>query len=110
MQLRDRLVPCMGGRAWPLHGSPIARLATDTYTWPMRDILATNDPVVLSFAEAILRAAGISAYVADVFTAGIEGSIGIFPRRLRVHADDVGRARTALFEAGLGDHLAEPAP
>lgn len=71
----------------------------------MREILATNDPVVLSFARSILDEAGIPVLVADQYFAGVEGSLGIFPRRLQVPHDAVGRARMALFEAGLGPFL-----
>ena len=74
----------------------------------MEEILRTNDPVLLSFACSILDEANVSAFVADQFTAGIEGSIGAFPRRVSVAADEVGRARTALTAAGLGAHLLEP--
>ena len=71
----------------------------------MHDIIATNDPVVLSFARAILDEFEIPFLLADQYTSGIEGSIGIFPQRLRVLDEDLARARTALFDAGLGDQL-----
>jgi Putative prokaryotic signal transducing protein len=76
----------------------------------MREVLASNDPVVLSYAEASLKAAGIGTMMADQYMAGMEGSIGIFPRRLHVAARDEERARTVLTEAGLGAHLADTQP
>ncbi len=74
----------------------------------MQDVLRTNDPVLLSFAGSVLEEAGIAVFVADQFTAGIEGSIGAFPRRISVPDDEVGRARTALTDAGLAAHLLDP--
>ncbi|MGE3066077.1 MAG: DUF2007 domain-containing protein [Hyphomicrobiaceae bacterium] len=73
----------------------------------MRDILKSNDAVVLSFAEAVLREAGISADIADRHMSIVEGSIGIFPRRLLVATEDVLRARRLLAEAGLAEWLAD---
>ena len=75
----------------------------------MRDLLATNDPVVLSFAQAVLGELGIDVLVADQYFAGVEGSLGIIPRRLLVHVDDARRARAALVDAGLGEHLLDAA-
>jgi hypothetical protein len=76
----------------------------------MLEILCTNDPVLLSFAEAVLGDAGIVVLVADRHMSIIEGSIGIFPRRMLVRASDFGRARVALSDAGLAKHLMDPAP
>jgi Putative prokaryotic signal transducing protein len=76
----------------------------------IRDILCSNDPVLLSFAQSVLRDAGIEPLLADQHTAGIEGSIGAFPRRLRVLTEDVTEARAALIEAGLGNELVDPTP
>ena len=67
----------------------------------MREILRTNDPVLLSFAQSVLAAIGIAAMIADQHISIIEGSIGIFPRRLLVHGDDAMRARGELIAAGL---------
>jgi hypothetical protein len=63
----------------------------------MEEILRTNDPVKLSYAEHLLSEAGIDYFVADRHISAIEGNIGIFPRRLMVRSDDVARARTALM-------------
>jgi hypothetical protein len=71
----------------------------------MRDILRSNDIVLLSFAESVLREAGIDVQVADQHMSGMEGSIGAFPRRLRVLDEDVAEARRFLTEAGLAAHL-----
>jgi len=67
----------------------------------MRELLRTNDPVLLSFVEVLLRDAGVAAVIADANISAIEGSIGILPRRVLV-ADDVWAAAAALLaDAGL---------
>jgi Putative prokaryotic signal transducing protein len=71
----------------------------------VRSVLMTTDPVLLSFARTVLEDAGISAMVADQFTSAIEGSVGIFPRRLMVPSDAWDQARAALTEAGLAREL-----
>lgn len=67
----------------------------------MVDVLRSNDFVIISFAQTVLRGVGIDYFLADVHLSATEGSIGAFPRRLQVAADDLTRARQALGEAGL---------
>lgn len=67
----------------------------------MREVLRSNDAVVISFAEAILKELGIASFVADNHMSIVEGSIGAFPRRMLVDATDVAAARRALAQAGL---------
>jgi hypothetical protein len=67
----------------------------------MREILRTNNPVVLSFVEVPLRDAGLAPVVADVNMSVAEGSIGILPRRILVGTEGWTRARRVLNEAGL---------
>jgi hypothetical protein len=69
------------------------------------EILRTNDPVLLSFARTVLEDADIAALVADQHISALEGSIGIFPRRLLVEADHWHRARRVLTEAGIAASL-----
>jgi putative signal transducing protein len=66
----------------------------------MRELLRTNDPVRLSFLEALLKDLGITNLVLDHHTSVVEGSIGAIPRRLMVAARDYHRARAALAAAG----------
>lgn len=71
----------------------------------MRSILETTDPVLVSYVEALLKEAGVALHVADVNMSIVEGSIGIFPRRILVGDDDIERARRILADAGLAGWL-----
>jgi hypothetical protein len=66
----------------------------------MKELLRTNDPVRLSWLQALLRDSGIESLVLDQHTSLVEGSIGAIPRRLVVAAADYARARAALLAAG----------
>jgi hypothetical protein len=66
----------------------------------MKELLRTNDPVRLSFLEALLRDSGIDSLVLDHHTSLVEGSIGAIPRRLMVAERDYRRARSVLAAAG----------
>lgn len=72
----------------------------------MHLLLQTNNPVLLSYVQSLLADAGIEAVVFDSNISILEGSIGVFPRRVMVLDEDVGRARHALWEAGLAGELA----
>jgi hypothetical protein len=65
----------------------------------MRDVLKTNDPVLLNFAEVVLSDAGIEAVVFDGHMSVMDGSLGILPRRLMVTDEDFERARRLLADA-----------
>jgi hypothetical protein len=65
----------------------------------MRDILKTNDPVLLNFAEAVLSDAGIDSVVFDAHMSIMDGSLGILPRRLMVTDPDYKRAKSILAAA-----------
>ena len=71
----------------------------------MLEVLRSNDVVVLSFAEAVLRQFGIASLVADQHISIMEGSIGAFPRRLLVDEEDCALTRALLSEAGLDAFL-----
>jgi hypothetical protein len=73
----------------------------------MRELLRSNDAVLIGFAQSVLRQAGIASFVADQYMSVVEGSIGAFPRRLQVADADWTAARRALAEAGLADWLIE---
>jgi hypothetical protein len=74
----------------------------------MEELLRTNDIVLISFVEALLRDAKIDALVADQNMSIIEGSLGVLQRRVLVHADDLDRARLLLRDAGIGAELRKP--
>ena len=76
----------------------------------MREILRTNNQVLLSFVEVLLRDAGVQPLVADGNMSVMEGSIGVLPRRILVRSDDVRRAREVLVEAGLGHWINDDDP
>lgn len=76
----------------------------------MREILRTNNPVLLSFVEVLLRDAGVQPIVADGNMSIMEGSIGVLPRRILVRSVDHRRARQVLVEAGLGHWINDDDP
>jgi hypothetical protein len=65
----------------------------------MRDVLKTNNAVLLNFAEALLADAGIQAVVFDTHMSIMDGSLGVLPRRLMVTEEDFARAQTVLAGA-----------
>ena len=66
----------------------------------MKELIRTNDPVLLSWLRALLADRGIESVVFDTHTSVLEGSASAIPRRLMVGDDDHPRARRALAEAG----------
>jgi Putative prokaryotic signal transducing protein len=71
----------------------------------MREIVRTNDAVLISAIEALLQGANIAHAVFDQNMSVLEGSIGMLPRRVMVADDQVSVARKLLVEAGLGHEL-----
>ena len=71
----------------------------------MHTVIATNNIVTISFAEAVLKEARIGCFIADTHSSVVEGSMGLIPRRVMVIDDDVFAARRALNLAGLADEL-----
>ncbi len=71
----------------------------------MREVVRTNDIVLISAVEALFNAADIGHLLADSHVSALEGSIGILPRRILVLDEDLPRAQRLLSEAGLGDVL-----
>jgi len=71
----------------------------------MRALMRTTDPVLIDFAVALLRDAGLGPVVLDQNMSVLEGSIGVFPRRVVVIADEWAQARRVLTEAGLAAEL-----
>lgn len=71
----------------------------------MRELVRTNDAVLLSAIEALLTSADIDHLIVDQNMSVLEGSIGIFPRRILVDSDEFQSARRLLTEAGYGNEL-----
>lgn len=71
----------------------------------MIEIVRTNDLVLISFVEALMRDAGIDFMVADQNMSILEGSIGVLPRRVLVADDEADQARRILIDAGIADEL-----
>ncbi|MGF1649368.1 MAG: DUF2007 domain-containing protein [Hyphomicrobiaceae bacterium] len=73
----------------------------------MKEIVRTNDPVLVNFIGVLLSDAGIETLVADQNMSLMEGSIGAFPRRIMVRTQDHARAVSILKDADLGAWLVE---
>ena len=71
----------------------------------MVELLRTNDAVLISAIEALLSGAGIAHVVVDQNISVLEGSIGAFPRRILVGANQLDAARRLLTDAGLAHEL-----
>jgi hypothetical protein len=71
----------------------------------MKELLRTNDLVLISAVEAALSDSGIEIFVADQYMSATEGSLGFLPRRVLVRDEDAGAARKALLEAGFASEL-----
>ncbi|WP_424629564.1 DUF2007 domain-containing protein [Bradyrhizobium sp. SYSU BS000235] len=71
----------------------------------MRELMRTNDMVLVSAVGALLDGANIHHLVLDNNMSVIEGSLGVLPRRILVHEDDNLAARRLLTEAGLAHEL-----
>ena len=56
----------------------------------MVEILRTNDLVLITVIESILKAERIAYFVADQHMAAVEGSLGFLPRRILVEAERKG--------------------
>ena len=62
----------------------------------MIELLRSNDPTIIAFASALLQGEGIDCFEMDVNMSILEGSIGIFPRRLMVRDDKIEKARVVM--------------
>lgn len=78
------------------------------YGWKttgMIELIRTNDAVLLSFAQSLMKEAGIHCLIADEGMSILEGSLGMLPRRFLVEIDRETEARRILKDAGLEAEL-----
>lgn len=66
----------------------------------MKELCRSNDPVKLSWLQALLKDAGIESFMLDTHMSVLEGSLPLLQRRLAVVDDDYRQARRILLEAG----------
>ena len=71
----------------------------------MIEIVRTNDAVVISFVEVLLRDAGIEVLIADQNMSVLDGSIGVLPRRILVTDEDAEEARAIMADAGIAHEI-----
>jgi hypothetical protein len=71
----------------------------------VRELIRTNDAVLISAIEALLTGANIAHVVFDQNMSVLDGSIGVLPRRVMIADDQMATARKLLQDAGLGHEL-----
>jgi len=71
----------------------------------VRELVRTNNAVLVSAIGALLDGAGIPHVVLDQNMSVLEGSLGILPRRVLVADEDITAARRLLTDAGLAHEL-----
>jgi hypothetical protein len=71
----------------------------------MKEIVRTNDAVLVSAVGALLDGARIRYMVLDQNMSVLEGSLGVLPRRILVPDEQERQARQLLTDAGLGHEL-----
>lgn len=71
----------------------------------MRELIRTNDLVVLSCAQALLEEEGLASIVLDEHTGA---ALGLVNRRLMVEDGDYHWALRALRNGGLGSFIYDP--
>jgi len=71
----------------------------------MAELLRTTDIVLLTYVNSLLSGAGIPVHIADSHVSAVEGSIGVFQRRVLIPDGDLAEAIQILTDAGLKHHL-----
>jgi Putative prokaryotic signal transducing protein len=71
----------------------------------MRDLVTTNDPVLLSYLLVLLEGAGIEAVVFDGNMSAVQGTLGAVAQRLAVPTERWEAARRLLVDADLGQWM-----
>ena len=71
----------------------------------MHELVRTNNAVLITAIEALLKGAEIPHVVLDRHMSVLEGSLGILPRRILVGEENWETARQLLVDAGLAHEL-----
>ena len=71
----------------------------------MRELVRTNNPVLLSWIQSLLRQDGIESFVFDSRMSVLEGSANAIPRRLMIIDDEYEDARKTMTYTGEGQHF-----
>jgi hypothetical protein len=71
----------------------------------LRELVRTNDLVLISAVGALLDGANIHHMVLDQNMSIVEGSLGLLQRRILVNDEDNSAARRLLTDAGLAHEL-----
>ncbi len=73
----------------------------------MRDLMRTNDPVLLNFVQTLLHEAGIAAVVFDGNMSAVQGTLGAILQRVAVPEERWADACRILREADLKEWILE---
>jgi tRNA1(Val) A37 N6-methylase TrmN6 len=71
----------------------------------VHELVRTNNAVLITAIEALLKGADIPHMVLDQHMSILEGSLGMLPRRIVVDEEDLAVARQLLEDAGLAHEL-----
>ena len=73
-------------------------------------LIRTMNPVTFSFAQAVLKDAGIESFLFDMNASVLDGSTILVQKRLMIIDDDQAEARELLEAAGIGNEMMPPSP
>ncbi|MGQ0673177.1 MAG: putative signal transducing protein [Hyphomicrobium sp.] len=73
----------------------------------MRALVMTEDVVLVSLVESLLREAGIDVHVFDTHASALHGAVGRAPQRVMVPDDQWPRAQRLLVDAELAAWLVD---
>ena len=67
----------------------------------MKELIRSNDAVLLSYIDALLKEAAIPHEIADMHMSIMDGSIGVLPRRMLVSDEHFDAAREIMEAANI---------
>ena len=73
----------------------------------MRELVLTDDAVLVSFLETLLKDAGIEVHVFDRNLNALNGAVGQAPQRVMVAHEQWDQARRVLVDADLAQWIVE---